>query len=189
MHICVFSPLLVLIEKDVLTNWSVMEMLMWRWSQLELLSPVHVAAYFWLPIKPALVRTKGRLPLLANFIPSYVDLAINIPYTWSRRQVLLNSMESLHKHKIFHYNTSSFWSHLRVHWVHLILANFFFEKIVTRRGYDRNSSRLCIHCDSKNDSGNHQILHLPYECCSQASFLLQSEMRSDEIDCKVLPKV
>lgn len=46
-----------------------------------------------------------------------------------------------------------------------------------------------IHCDSKNDSGNHQILHHLCECCSQALFLLQSEKRSDEIDCKVLPKV
>jgi len=44
-----------------------------------MLSPVHVAAYRWLPVKPARVRTNGRLEALANTIPSYVDLAISIP--------------------------------------------------------------------------------------------------------------
>lgn len=46
-----------------------------------------------------------------------------------------------------------------------------------------------IHCDSKNDSGNHQILHHLCECCSQALFSLQPEKKSDEINCKVLTKV
>jgi hypothetical protein len=45
-----------------------------------------VAAYRWLPRNPARVKTNGLLSGFASSIPSNVDLACNIPYTWPTKK-------------------------------------------------------------------------------------------------------
>jgi hypothetical protein len=66
------------------TKLMAIGMLIFKWSQVARLSPVHVAAYRWLPRNPACVKINGLLLGFASNIPSNVDLACNIPYTCQR---------------------------------------------------------------------------------------------------------
>ena len=61
------------------TRFSAMGMLKCRCSHVARLSPVHVAAYRWLPMKPARVSTKGRRDGWASDRPSKVDRAMSMP--------------------------------------------------------------------------------------------------------------